>query len=185
MRIVAGAARGRTLVAPDGNATRPTSDRVREAIFNALFSLDDAVAGARVLDLYAGTGALGLEAISRGAAHVTFVDRDPRALAALERNVQGTGTPAAAVTVVRAEAAGWLVARASADAPPFDLALVDPPYAFDAWSDLLTSLSARVAVFESARPLGELLAASGRWEVIRDRRYGGTVVTMARHLLPD
>src|SRR3954462_2332786 len=102
MRIVAGPARGRKLVAPDSPTTRPTSDRVREAIFNTLFSLDDAVADATVLDLFAGSGALGFEALSRGAAHVTFVERDRRALPVLERNIEGTGTDPSAVTVVRA-----------------------------------------------------------------------------------
>lgn len=185
MRIVAGTARGRTLVAPDGATTRPTSDRVREAVFNALFSLDDAVAGARVVDLFAGTGALGLEALSRGAAHVTFVERDPKALAALARNIQGTGAADATVTVVRADVGPWLASVAAAGGEPFDLALVDPPYRFDGWEGLLAALPARVAVLESDRALVDDVAASGRWSVIRDRRYGGTVVTMVRHLLPD
>ena len=104
MRIVAGSARGRKLAAPDGPDTRPTSDRVREAMFNALYSLDDVVADATVLDLFAGTGALGLEALSRGAAHAVFVERNPRALRALEQNIDSTGTDRTAVTVVRADA---------------------------------------------------------------------------------
>lgn len=185
MRIVAGTARGRSLVAPDGDTTRPTSDRVREAVFNALFSLDDPVDGAQVVDLFAGTGALGLEAISRGAAHVTFVERDGRALAALERNVRGTGAPREAVEVVRADALGWLGARADRGAAPFDVALVDPPYRFDGWAGVLAALDASIAVLESDRDLTTEVETSGRWAVIRHRRYGGTVVTMVRHLVPD
>ena len=185
MRVVAGSRRGRRLTAPEGHDTRPTSDRVREAVFNALFSLDDPVGGARVVDLFAGTGALGLEALSRGAAHVTFVERDPRALGALERNVVGTGAARDAVDIVRADALGWLAARAERDAAPFDVALVDPPYRFDGWADVLRGLSAGIAVLESDRDLTTEVETSGRWAVIRHRRYGGTVVTMVRHLVPD
>src|ERR687892_855757 len=90
VRVVGGSARGRTLVAPPGGRTRPTSDRVREAIFNALWSRG-AVEGARVADLFAGSGALGVEALSRGAAHATFVDSDRAARAAIHRNVETCG----------------------------------------------------------------------------------------------
>jgi 16S rRNA (guanine966-N2)-methyltransferase len=175
MRVVAGSARGRALVAPEGTGTRPTSDRVREAIFNALFSLDDAVAGARVLDLYAGTGALGIEALSRGAASATFVDRGRPALAAIEQNLRRTGLGDRA-EVVRADALDWL-ARTQAK---YDLVLCDPPYDFGAWSALLAALERVLvtgcAVLESDR---ELELGEG-WEAIRTRRYGGTVVSIIR-----
>ena len=99
MRIVAGAARGRRLVVPRGDDVRPTSDRVRESVFNALYSLGDPVDGATVLDLFAGTGALGLEALSRGASHVTFVESNRDAVAALVANIDALGfAPQATVT---------------------------------------------------------------------------------------
>ncbi len=181
MRIVAGSARGRKLVAPDGPETRPTSDRVREAMFNALYSLDDAVADATVLDLFAGTGALGLEALSRGAAHAVFVERNPRALRALEQNIDGTGTDRAAVTVVRADAVDWLARRVGHDS--FDLALLDPPYDFAAWAELLAVLPVALAVIESNRDVTEEVTGAA-WEIVRHRRYGATVVTMVRRLPP-
>ena len=90
MRVVAGEARGRRLVAPEGTDTRPTLDRVREAVFNALAS-QDAIDGARVLDLFAGSGALGIEALSRGAAHATFVDTDRAARRVIDQNLAATG----------------------------------------------------------------------------------------------
>lgn len=121
MRIVAGAAKGRRLEAPKGDDVRPTADRVKEAMFA---SLQPVVPGARVLDLFAGSGALGLEALSRGAVAVTFVERDRRALEVLRRNVTTvglSGTQVVAEPVARA-LAGELAGG------PFDLVLADPPY---------------------------------------------------------
>ncbi len=193
MRIVAGTARGRKLIAPDSPTTRPTSDRVREAMFNTLYSLDDAVDGAIVVDLFAGSGALGLEALSRGAAHVTFVERDRQALPVLERNIDGTGSDRGAVTVVRADAIDWLRTAAWSRAPghepgertpAFDIALLDPPYDFDDWTTLLSLVPATLVVIESNRDVTTSLAEAGPWEIIRHRRYGGTVVTMVRRLPP-
>ena len=119
MRVVAGHFKGRTLHAPKGRATRPTSDKVREALFSVLGDVD----GARVLDLFAGSGALGVEALSRGAAHATFVDDDERAIAAIRRNVEAVGAGVAA-TVSRGDAVAFLRAGQG----PFDLVLIDPPY---------------------------------------------------------
>jgi 16S rRNA (guanine966-N2)-methyltransferase len=167
MRVVAGSARGLRLQGPPGTSTRPTTDRVREATFNALGSLG-AVEGATVLDLFAGSGALGIEALSRGAASATFVDDDPKVLAVVRANLATTGFDA---TVVRSDARRYL-----AGAPPVDLALLDPPYAFDEWSELLTTLVADLAVLETGREI-ELPAP---WMVLRVKRYGGTVVTIAR-----
>src|SRR5258706_7562012 len=96
MRVVSGTAKGRKLVAPAGRSTRPTSDRVREAIFSMLASLD-ALEGAIVVDLFAGSGALGIEALSRGAAHATFYELDREAVAAIETNLATTGTGERAV----------------------------------------------------------------------------------------
>jgi 16S rRNA (guanine966-N2)-methyltransferase len=121
MRVIAGSARGRPLKAPRGTAVRPTTDRVREAMFS---SLAPQVPGARVLDLFAGTGALGIEALSRGAHAATFVERDPGALAVLNDNLRVTGLHDQA-TVVRAEA-GAFVSRDHPDS--FTLVLCDPPY---------------------------------------------------------
>ena len=121
MRIIAGLAKGRRISAPPGEDVRPTADRVREALFSSLQPL---LPGARVLDLYAGSGALGLEAVSRGAAHATLVERDRRTLAVLSANVEAVGLPGVVVLPhdVGAALAGVLPGT------PFDLALADPPY---------------------------------------------------------
>jgi 16S rRNA (guanine966-N2)-methyltransferase len=121
MRIIAGAWRGRPIEAPPGTATRPTSDRTREALFSMLGSRLGTFEGLRVADLFAGTGALGLEALSRGAAHCTFVETDRQAIEALRRNVAKLGAGERAD--VRAQSALYGLPG------PFDLVLVDPPYA--------------------------------------------------------
>ena len=118
MRVVAGRLGGRRLHAPAGDTTRPTSDRVREALFSALGD----VSGAVVLDLFAGSGALGIEALSRGASAVTFVDRDERALAAVRANLEALG---AVGKVVRSDAIGFLKRD---DGAVYDLVFLDPPY---------------------------------------------------------
>jgi 16S rRNA (guanine966-N2)-methyltransferase len=175
MRVVAGTARGRPLRAPRGLGIRPTSDRVREAIFNSLTSLD-AVEDATVYDLFAGTGALGIEALSRGAAHVTFVDHDAAATRAIEENLAATGLASAgpATTIVRADVTRWL---ASASSHLVDLALLDPPYATDdaTWAVLLDRVAATRLVLESDREL----ALGPRWQVVRQKRYGSTFVIVA------
>ncbi|HEU0100532.1 MAG TPA: 16S rRNA (guanine(966)-N(2))-methyltransferase RsmD [Allosphingosinicella sp.] len=125
MRIVAGRWRGRPLVAPQGQDTRPTSDRVREALFSMLASRLGTFEGLRVADLFAGTGALGLEALSRGAARCTFIERERAALAAIERNVASLG--AGPLSEIRAGA----VERAPAPREPFHLVFMDPPYGQD------------------------------------------------------
>jgi 16S rRNA (guanine966-N2)-methyltransferase len=123
-RIVAGAAKGRPLAVPP-RGTRPTSDRAREALFSTLGGLLD-LDGARVLDLYAGSGAVGLEALSRGAAHVVFVESDRTAAATVQRNVDAVGLPGA--HVVRTTVDAFLAAPPD---EPYDLAYADPPYALD------------------------------------------------------
>ena len=168
--MVAGSAKGRRLVAPAGGDTRPTSDRVRESIFNALYSMD-ALDGATVIDLFAGSGALGIEALSRGASHCTFVEPARPALEALRANLSATGL-AADATVVPVSAEAFLARRPDA----VDLALCDPPYAFDGWGALLDALPAALVVCESDRPI----EPGQGWRVVRTRRYGGTVVTFAR-----
>ncbi|MBV8235238.1 MAG: RsmD family RNA methyltransferase [Acidimicrobiia bacterium] len=164
MRVVAGLARGRKLQAPEGRHVRPTSDRVREAVFSSLDSMD-AVRGADVLDLFCGSGALGVEALSRGAAAATFVDDDPAAIAAVRANLTSTGLQGG--EVVRADALRWLDAGAAVD-----LALVDPPYAFDDWVAVFSRLRAALVVAESDRDL----VIPSPWQIVRRKRYGGTVV---------
>jgi 16S rRNA (guanine966-N2)-methyltransferase len=171
VRVVAGTARGRRLVAPPGLDTRPTSDRVREAVFNALQSLG-AIEGANVLDLFAGSGALGIEALSRGAAHATFVDTDRDAVASVRVNLTSTGM-ADRATLVHRDAMAFLAASRER----FDLALCDPPYVFSSWPDLLDVLPARTVVVESDRSID----LGPRWEMAREKRYGTTVVEIAHH----
>ncbi len=170
MRVVAGEARGRTLMAPEGSGTRPTSDRVRESIFNMLFSLQ-ATEGASVLDLYAGCGALGIEALSRGAESCIFVEQHRRAVSCIETNLELTGFTDRG-TVVQADAVAWVEAS---DAT-FDLVLADPPYADDAWIGLLDVLNAKWVVAEAGREL----EPHPRWDVVREKAYGSTVVTVLK-----
>ena len=165
MRVVAGIARGRKLVAPKGDATRPTSDFVREAIFNSLVSHVD-LDGATVLDLFAGTGALGIEALSRGADHATFVEQGRHALFAIRDNLDATGF-ADRATVLPVDAT-------KAALPVVDVAFADPPYAFTAWDALLTRIDADLAVLESDREI----EPPERWRVLKTKRYGTTVVTL-------
>ena len=186
MRVIGGSCRGRPLRAPAGTATRPTGDRVREAIFDVLGSLEP-VEGRRVLDLFAGSGAMGIEALSRGAVSAVFVDKAPSARAAVQSNLDALGL-ADRARVVRAEVLGWLATQAAeatqaaagaegaGAAGGFDLALCDPPYDFDQWATLLDQLPAPLAVLESSQPV-EL---SPPWEVVRQKRYGGTLVTVVR-----
>lgn len=136
VRIVAGVAGGRRLAVPP-RGTRPTSDRVREAVFSAL-QARRALDGARVLDLYAGSGALGLEALSRGAAHVRFVESDRRAAAVLRRNVEALKLSGAQVSTATVAA----VLRGD-PGRPYDVVLADPPYALDdgALSEVLATLA--------------------------------------------
>ena len=170
MRVVAGTARGRRLQVPPGRDTRPTSDRVREAIFSALESMH-AVGDAVAVDLFAGTGALGIEALSRGARHVTFVDSSATSTSAIDANLAATGL-AASATVRRADVVRWLEAN---DTSGVDLAFADPPYAFADWVTLANRLKADILVAESDR---EPDLGAG-WEVLRAKRYGTTVVVIA------
>lgn len=158
-RIIAGAARGRRLAVPAAG-TRPTSDRVREALFSALGSSLGAWAGARVLDLYAGSGALGLEAASRGAAHVLLVEDDRRALETLRANVATVGLDGV-------EVRAGDVARVLAVPPaqPYDVVLADPPYA-------LSEPDLRSVLEQLAE--GWWLADGATVVVERDRRGGLT-----------
>lgn len=235
--MIAGTARGRRLVSPAGAAVRPTSDRVRESIFNMVLSRFP-LEGAHVGDLFAGTGAMGIEALSRGAAGATFVDHDRQAITIVRANLEATGVEGA--TVVHGDVLRFLAGRSGGQIRPhrersahhkgegdergagegggvgaesaesgggaqsggggggavgfgsqkprpsaafgsqnhgagrFDVAFVDPPYAFDRWAELFSLLSAGLVVTESDR---EVVPGAG-WENVKVRRYGGTVVTL-------
>jgi 16S rRNA (guanine966-N2)-methyltransferase len=173
VRVIGGQSRGRRLAAKLPRTVRPTSDRVRESIFDILGS-QGGVEGLSVVDLFCGSGALGVEALSRGAASVTFVDLDPAALGAVRDNLTAVGLSEEPVSLVRAALPGWL---RGPGAPYFDLALCDPPYDFEDWPALLGALRAGVGVMESAAPI---VLPEG-WVVTRERRYGGTLVTVVQH----
>ncbi|RMI34695.1 16S rRNA (guanine(966)-N(2))-methyltransferase RsmD [Streptomyces triticirhizae] len=140
-RVIAGAAGGRRLAVPPGRGTRPTSDRAREGLFATWGSLFGPLDGARVIDLYAGSGAVGLEALSRGAAHALLVERDPRAAATIQANIRALGLPGAEARTAKAER----VVATPPGTAPYDLAFLDPPYA--------------VSDTEVARILGDLRTA--------------------------
>jgi 16S rRNA (guanine966-N2)-methyltransferase len=144
-------------------------------MFSMLTSMD-ALEGARVLDLYAGSGALGIEALSRGADSAVFVDNDPAAVAAIRANLGVLGAAAGGASVVRADAL-----RYAAGAPAVDLVLVDPPYSFERWDALLGALQGRsgLVVVETGR---DWEPAPG-WETVKAKRYGGTVVTVLQPTL--
>ena len=170
MRVVAGEFKGRRLAAPRGTRTRPTADRVREALFSMLGD----VGGARVLDLYAGSGALGIEALSRGAASAVFVELDPAALAAIERNLEPLDVEA---SVARADALRWL-GRAEG---PFDLVFCDPPY--DCASRLAGPLAERLPVLtaDAARIVTESDKRQPLelpFPLLAERSYGDTRIAI-------
>lgn len=174
MRIVGGTLGGRVLRAPRGAATRPTSEKVREAIFNILGSVD----GAHVLDLFAGSGALGIEALSRGAAHATFVDAGKPAVTALRANLRDLGLEDRAAVL----AMDAVAAAARPPEVPWRIVFVDPPYASDLARRAVSALpreslapGARVVIEHDRRgippdALGSLLRTD-------QRRYGDTMVS--------
>jgi 16S rRNA (guanine966-N2)-methyltransferase len=182
MRIVAGRHRGRRLAAPEGRDVRPTSDRTRQAVFNILehgvadFRFD----GARVVDAFAGTGALGLEALSRGAAHATFLERDPAAARCLADNIQALGEGGRS-TLLRADATH--PPRAGA---PCGLVLLDPPYERGLAPLALAALATRGWLADDAVAVVELGAAEGLDDTsgftrIDERRYGAARVVFLRY----
>lgn len=177
MRIIAGQFRGRPLQAPPGQSTRPTADRVREALFSMLASRLGSLEGLRVADLYAGSGALGLEALSRGAAHATFVENDPKAQAAIKANAAKLGVSdklrilgGSALALPRSE--------------PFDLILADPPYAAGSGS----AVAKAVADAGWLAPGGWMSVETARGEPVDpldyalevERGFGGAKITLLR-----
>ncbi|MFZ9628368.1 MAG: 16S rRNA (guanine(966)-N(2))-methyltransferase RsmD [Ilumatobacteraceae bacterium] len=168
VRVVAGEFGGRKLQAPAGTATRPTTDKVRQAVFNSLQSMG-VLEGAVVADLFAGSGALGIEALSRGAVHCTFVERDRAALAALRANIDALDL-APRCTVHATDVMAWVPAMRG-----IDIAFVDPPYSFEAWHTLLGLVhDCGLVVAEADDPVD----APVGWTQVRARRYGRTWVTL-------
>jgi 16S rRNA (guanine966-N2)-methyltransferase len=173
MRVIAGTYGGRRLQAPPGTDTRPTADRVREALFSVL---GDRTEDARVLDLFAGSGALGIEALSRGAKEATFVDKAAPAIRAITTNLEALGADA---TVVRAEARRFL-GGASRSGRSYDLVFLDPPYRLDA--ALARALPA--AVKAVLAPGATVVSESDRRAPLEmidlpiedERRYGDTLI---------
>ena len=171
MRVISGEFGGRKLTAPDGLSTRPTTDKVRQAVFNSLGSMG-VLEGATVADLYAGSGALGIEALSRGAESCLFVERDRSALNALRANLKALDIED------RARVAGSDVLAYAPGITAVDIALIDPPYTFTHWPELLAVLRAGLVVAES----GHEIEAPGGWELLKAKRHGRTVVTMLERL---
>ena len=189
MRITAGRLKGRPLLAPKGLNVRPTSDRVRQAIFNVLEHRDlgqeFALRDARVIDLFAGTGALGIEALSRGAAYALFIDNTADGRAALRRNVEALNlTGVTKIWRRDARDLGRNIQRA------FDLAFLDPPYHRNLLQSALTSLHAggwlhphAVLVVEAAED--EVVVPTDHYQVLDQRRYGQTQIAFLRPATVD
>jgi 16S rRNA (guanine966-N2)-methyltransferase len=176
-RVIAGEAGGRRLAVPDGRGTRPTSDRAREGLFATIVSLTGSLDRARVLDLYAGSGAVGLEALSRGAEHVLLVESGPRAARVIRDNIEALGLAGAELVTDRVER---LLARGPDDNGPYDVVFADPPYALagDEVSAMLQALSDRGWLAPGALVIVERATRSGpvSWPAglrpDRARRYG-------------
>jgi 16S rRNA (guanine966-N2)-methyltransferase len=184
-RVIAGLARGVKLVAP-ANGVRPLGDRVKQTLFAIL---EPELKGAAFLDLFAGSGAAGIEALSRGAARATFVERNAAALAAIDRNLAATRLGAPGAEVVRGEAVAWL-GRSGASSGPFDVIVADPPY------DEPALLADTLATISAAGPDGILTAGGvvvskhfwrtgppasiGLLASVRERRFGETGLTFHR-----
>jgi 16S rRNA (guanine966-N2)-methyltransferase len=183
-RVVAGTARGLRLEAPPGGA-RPLGDRLKEALFA---TLEPELRGRTFLDLFAGSGAGGIEALSRGAARAVFVDRDRDAVATIERNLQATRLTERAV-VRRADALEWLGSMATTDGP-FDVVLLDPPYAEPEALARAVAAIARAGPDRLLRPTGVVVAKHGRTATptgrigllasVRERRFGESRLTFYR-----
>ncbi|MCS0604297.1 16S rRNA (guanine(966)-N(2))-methyltransferase RsmD [Streptomyces sp. LP11] len=176
-RVIAGVAGGRRLAVPPGTGTRPTSDRAREGLFSTWQSLlGGPLDGERVLDLYAGSGAVGLEALSRGAGHTLLVEADARAARTVRDNVRGLGLPGAEVRAGKAEQ----VIRTAPPAEPYDLVFLDPPYAVtdDDLREILLTLRTQGWLAEDALVTVERSTRGGQFpwpdgfEPLRSRRYG-------------
>jgi 16S rRNA (guanine(966)-N(2))-methyltransferase RsmD len=181
MRIIGGEYRSRIIDMPKGAQIRPTQDRVREAVFNVLAD----VHGKRVLDLFAGSGAYGLEAISRGAGHATFVENNSRCLETIKSNIESLRVPEAKCAVLRSSAY-MALSRLENDGERFDLIFIDPPY----HKDMAKKCLRYIDYYDILSPLGLIVAEHFRTDSLEDefntiipekeRRYGDTVITIFR-----
>jgi 16S rRNA (guanine(966)-N(2))-methyltransferase RsmD len=181
LRVLAGALKGRRLVTPRGSTTRPTADQVRIALMD---TLTPRLPDARLLDLFAGAGGVGLEALSRGAAQATFVERDARAVAALRANVETLGV--AEQTRVARMDVGTALERLAREGARFDVVFLDPPYDEDAVMPTLERLGALPLVAPDGLVIAQHLTkqppaeAVGRLRAYRTRRFGETTLTFFR-----
>ncbi|MFD7259460.1 16S rRNA (guanine(966)-N(2))-methyltransferase RsmD [Streptomyces sp. NPDC059874] len=174
-RVIAGSAGGRRLAVPPGTGTRPTSDRMREGLFSTWESLHG-VEGARVLDLYGGSGAVGLEALSRGAAHTLLVEADAKAAKAIRDNIRTLGLPGAEFRAGKAEQ----IVAGAALGDPYDIVFLDPPYAVDhaELREILLTLRSNGWLTDDALVTVERSTRSGAFpwpegfEPLRSRKYG-------------
>ncbi|GAA0480825.1 16S rRNA (guanine(966)-N(2))-methyltransferase RsmD [Streptomyces olivaceiscleroticus] len=183
-RVIAGVARGRRLAVPPGTGTRPTSDRAREGLFSTWEALDGPLAGARVLDLYGGSGAVGLEALSRGAEAVLLAEADPKAARTIRDNIRSLGLSGAEFRAAKAEQ----VAAGPVAGEPYDIVFLDPPYAVadDDLREILLTLRAQGWITDDALATVERSTRGGefRWpegfEGLRSRRYGEATLWYGR-----
>lgn len=186
MRIIGGGFSGRALVAPKGRETRPTADRTRESLFNILAHRDDfSFEGARVIDLFAGSGALGLEAMSRGASFCLFVETDAEARGAIRDNIEALNL--FGNTRIHRRSATMLGAKPAGVGPRFTLALLDPPYGKDLVAPALETLKSGGWLAEGALVIveqgeGETQAAVSGFEEIDRRKYGAAQIGFYRFL---
>jgi 16S rRNA (guanine966-N2)-methyltransferase len=187
-RIIAGAARGRRLAVPPGQVTRPTSDRAREGLFSTLEALLGSLAGRRFADLYAGSGAVGLEALSRGAAAALLVESDARAARTVRANVEATGLPGAQLVTTKVE-------RLVPEGPPrgpYDVVFLDPPYDLPAerLADVLAALIGKGWLATDAVTVVERASRDAPWQwpagIVpeRERRYGEATLWYGRAAIP-
>ena len=184
LRIVAGRYGGRRIQAPPGRGTRPTQEKVRGALFNALDAWVE-WEGLRVADLYAGSGALGIECLSRGASHVFFVESDPRTVQILRTNLDALGIGTDQASVLRQKVLTWL--HHAPAAPEVQVALLDPPYGLGELAAVLDALAAWPALVDGAVLSVECAAREdlqppASLEVLRSKRYGDTQLVFLRKL---
>tara|TARA_Y100000748_G_scaffold124778_1_gene104718 strand:+ start:946 stop:1476 length:531 start_codon:yes stop_codon:yes gene_type:complete len=174
MRVISGSAKGRKLVVPSGDHVRPTKDRVKEAIFNSLHSYG-LVENRSFLDLFSGTGSLGIEALSRGAKSVVFIDHHAEAIDCIILNVEKLNYGSTS-KILKTDALSFLERD-----DYFDVALLDPPYKYEHWDTLLKRVNANSIVIESS----EQVTLESDWEIIKSQKYGQTNLLIASRQRKD